>query len=209
MEYPDYSDSELYSMVCEASEEAKELIYNKYKYVIDVLIKKYLYAAKKLGIEYNDLYQEGLVGFADGLNRFDESKKVQLSTFLSICVERRLQNAVLKAGRLKNKVLLESLSLDHTYGEDPIPLREMIEDQKNSDPLQGITKQEEYDELLTCIKKELSSQEYEVFNLMIHGLRYQDIALVLSKTPKQIDNTMQRIKNKIRLILKEMRNFYE
>lgn len=209
MNYPDYSDSELYSMICESSEEAKELIYNKYKYIIDVLIKKYLFTAKKLGIEYNDLYQEGLVGFADALNRYDESKNVQLSTFLSLCIERRLQNAVLKAGRLKNKLLLDSLSLDHTYGEFSLPLREMIQDQKNSDPLQGITKQEEYDELLESIRTTLSEQEYEVYNLMVHGLSYQDIALILNKTPKQIDNTMQRIKNKIRLILKEMRDSYE
>ena len=59
MDYQEYSDSELYSMVCEASEEAKEIIYTKYKYIIDVIIKKYVYTAKKLGVEYNDLYQEG------------------------------------------------------------------------------------------------------------------------------------------------------
>ena len=78
MNYQEYSDSELYSMVCEASEEAKEIIYTKYKYIIDVIIKKYVYTAKKLGVEYNDLYQEGLVGFADALNNYDESKKVLL-----------------------------------------------------------------------------------------------------------------------------------
>ena len=81
MEYQEYSDSELYSMVCESSEDAKELLYSRYKYVIDVLVKKYLYTAKKLGVEYNDLYQEGLVGFADAINRYDENKNTLLSTF--------------------------------------------------------------------------------------------------------------------------------
>lgn len=202
MNYQDYSDSELFSMICDSSEEAKEIIYNKYKYIIDVIIKKYVYTAKKLGVEYNDLYQEGLVGFADALNHYDQSKNVQLSTFLSLCVERRLQNAVLKAGRLKNKFLLESLSLDHVYGEHQIPLSEMISE-PFSDPLQGISKQEELDELLEKIKNNLSSNEYEVFNFLIHGLTYQDIALVLNKTPKQVDNTIQRLKNKIKNLLKE------
>lgn len=205
VDYQEYQDSELFSMICESNEEAKEILYNKYKYVIDVIIKKYIYTAKKLGVEYNDLYQEGLVGFADALNCYDESKNVLLSSFIGLCVERRLQNAVLKAGRLKNKILLESLSLDHEYGEHQIPLKEMIQDQKNSDPLQGITKQEELDELLSHIKKNLSKQEYEVYELMIHGLSYQDIALVLNKSLKQVDNTMQRIKNKIRSILKEVK----
>ncbi len=201
MDYKEYSDSELYSMVCEANEDAKDLLYGKYKYIIDIVVKKYIYAARKLGVEYNDLYQEGLVGFADALNCYDEKKNVQLSTFISLCVDRRLQNTILKAGRFKNKILLDSLSLDHEYGEQQIPLREMIKDQKNSDPLLGITKQEEFDELYMEIKKELSTQEFEVYELMIHGLRYHDIALVLNKTPKQVDNTIQRIKNKIRAIL--------
>lgn len=205
MNYPDYSDSELFSMICEANEEAKEIIYNKYKYIIDVIIKKYVYTAKKLGVEYNDLYQEGLVGFADALNHYDESKKVQLSTFLSLCVERRLQNAVLKASRLKNKILLDSLSLDHVYGEHQIPLSEMISEPM-SDPAFGISKQEELDELLQKIKQNLSNNEYEVFNFLIHGLTYQDIALVLNKTPKQVDNAIQRLKNKIKDILKEKEN---
>ena len=201
MNYQEYSDSELYSMICESNEEAKEIIYTKYKYIIDVIIKKYVYSAKKLGVEYNDLYQEGLVGFADALNHYDESKKVQLSTFLSLCIERRLQNAILKAGRLKNKILLDSLSLDHEYGEHQIPLREMISDEK-SDPLFGISKEEDYNELLAKIKKYLSDFEYEVYSLLIHGLSYQDIALVLNKSPKQIDNTIQRLKHKIKTIFK-------
>ena len=36
MNYQECSDSELYSMVCESNEDAKEYLYNKYKYVIDV-----------------------------------------------------------------------------------------------------------------------------------------------------------------------------
>ncbi len=204
MNYQEFSDSELYSMICESDEDIKDLLYHKYKYIIDVVVKKYVYTAKKLGVEYNDLYQEGLVGFADALNCYDEKKNVQLSTFISLCVERRLQNAVLKAGRFKNKILLDSLSLDHEYGEQQIPLVEMIRDQKNDDPFDGILKEEEFHELMLEIKKELSGQEYEVYEFLIQGLSYQDIALLINKTPKQIDNTIQRIKSKIRGILRRV-----
>ncbi len=107
---------------------------------------------------------------------------------------------MLKAGRFKNKILRDSLSLDHEYGEQQIPLREMIRDEK-SDPLFGISKAEDYEELIECIKNKLSSNEYEVYQLMLHGLNYQEIALILNKKPKQIDNTIQRLKYKIKLIL--------
>lgn len=205
MNYKEYQDSELYSMICESSEEDKDILYNKYKYVIDLIIKKYLYTAKKYGIEYNDLYQEGLVGFADALNCYDDTKKVLLSSFIGLCVERRLQNAILKAGRLKNKFYSESLSLDHAYGEQQIPLKEMIRDQKNSDPLLGIENQEEYQELLKRIAAVLSKREYEVYEFMLQGLSYQDIALLLDKTPKQIDNAIQRIKHKVREVFEEVK----
>ncbi len=43
MDYQEFSDSELFSLIGECNEDAKELLYGKYKYLIDVLIKKYVY----------------------------------------------------------------------------------------------------------------------------------------------------------------------
>ena len=40
--------------------------------------------------------------------------------------------------------------------------------------------------------------ENRVFNLMIHNCSYVEIMKFLNKTYKQIDNTIQRIKNKIK-----------
>ena len=51
------------------------------------------------------------------------------------------------------------------------------------------------------IESRLSDSEYEVYALMISGLKYNEIALLLNKNPKQVDNTIQRIKNKIKIIL--------
>ena len=53
------------------------------------------------------------------------------------------------------------------------------------------------------LKEELSDSEYEVYSLMISGLKYNEIAMVLDKNPKQVDNTIQRLKNKIKKILDE------
>jgi RNA polymerase sporulation-specific sigma factor len=49
----------------------------------------------------------------------------------------------------------------------------------------------------------LSHSEYEVYALMISGLKYGEIALLLNKNPKQVDNTIQRVKNKIKKVLEE------
>ncbi len=203
MNYNEYSDSELYAFICESSEEAKDILFEKYKYIIDIVIKKYAFSGMKYGFEYKDLYQEALVGFSDALNSYKDDKNTSMATFITLCVDRKLQNAIRKANRVKNQVLLESLSLDHIYEQYEIPLKDIISDNSTHDPLVNITKDEAFDELLLFIEKSLSSSEYEVYKLLISGLDYQEIAKVLNKQPKQIDNAIQRIKGKIKEILKE------
>lgn len=203
MNYDDYSDSQLLDLICEASEEAKDILYEKYKYVIDIAVKKYVKVASILGIDYNDLYQEALVGFADSINNYREGKDASLVTFITLCVERRLQVCLIKAGRLKNKFLNESLSLDHTYEDGKLPLIEVISDNSNNDPLENITKEEDLNELVSKIKEVLSDREYEVYALLVSGLNYKEIASLLDQEPKQVDNAIQRIKNKVKKILEE------
>jgi len=202
LNYKDLSDSELFMLVNEENEEAKDLLYEKYQHIIDIVIKKYSYVATRMGIDYKELYSEALVGFSDALANFQDDKDASLSTFISLCINRRLQKAIVKAGTTKNKVMQESYSLDHVYEQFGLPLVEMISDNNENDPLSNMTKKETYEELLTEIKKTLSESEYEVFSLMVNNLDYNAIALILDKTPKQIDNTMQRIKHKIKDILK-------
>ena len=57
MKYDECSDSELFSMICEENEDAKDVLYMKYQYIIDIVIKKYAFTAMKYGFEYKYLYQ--------------------------------------------------------------------------------------------------------------------------------------------------------
>lgn len=203
MDYKEYSDNELCSMICENNEEAKDILFDKYKGVINIVIKKYLMASLKAGIEYNDLYQEALVGFTDAINSYDEKKDASIKTFITLCVERRLQKTILKANAMKNKFFFESLSLDYQENDKVDPLKEVISDNNKNDPLINITDDERYNELLDKINNILSNSEKEVFDLMISGLNYIEIANELGKNTKQIDNSIQRLKTKIRNILND------
>ena len=201
MDYKEYSDSELCSMICEDNEEIKNVLYEKYKYIIDIVIKKYTLSAMKVGIEYNDLYQEALVGFSDALNSYNENKNASISTFITLCVERRLQKAIVRAKSLKNTFFLQALSLDYADNESGISLKEVVSDKSKNDPLNSITTREEYNELTDKIESVLSEQEKEVFTLLISGLSYTEIAKNLDKNLKQIDNTIQRIKTKVKNLI--------
>lgn len=206
MEYRDYSDSYLIDMINESSEEAKDILYEKYNYIIDIVSKKYIRVANMLGIDASDLKQEALVGFSDGLNRYREDRDASFATFITMCVERRLQVCIIKAKRYKNKVLNESLSLDYVPGDDISPLVELLSDNSQNDPLVNISKEEEYQDLLSQIQKVLSEKEYEVYSLLAANLNYKEIAQILDLELKQVDNSIQRIKNKIKKILVERKN---
>ena len=194
-------DEHLINLIRESSEEAKDLLFEKYKYIIDIEIKKYINMATMLGYDYNDLYQDALVGFSEALNNYREDKDTALSSFITLCVDRKLQVAVIKAGRIKNKLISESLSLDYKYQQYTSPLKDIISDNSLNDPLENIIKDEKLSDLTKLIESKLSDTEYEVYALMISGLKYNEIALLLNKNPKQVDNTIQRIKNKIKIIL--------
>lgn len=194
-----YSDEQLFDLICENDDDAKNILLNRYKTMIDYLLKKYSLSATKIGIEYNDLYQEALVGFSDGLNSYNPLKDAKIQTFISLCIERRLQNVIIKANTLKNKTLLDSLSLDYEY--EDTSFKDILSDNSINDPLNNIMNEETYDELIKKIKEELSFNEYEVFTLLLSGLNYLEIASQLDKNPKQVDNTIQRLKNKIKKIL--------
>ena len=194
------NDSEAIMLVQEKDELAKDALFNKYSYIIDILLKKYDRIIKKLFIDEKEIYSEALYGFSDALNSYDEQKEASLPTFITICVERRIQNFIRTANSNKNKFNAETFSLDYVYDEYGFSLINILSDNKK-DPLEAMTDDEKTYELYTEIKSKLSAFETLVFKYMLQGLNYIDIAKILEKEPKQIDNTMQRIKNKVKSII--------
>ena len=187
--------------LAKTSDEAKNELYKKYKYIEDILIRKYASIASYLNIDMNELISEAAYAFSDAINSYQNDKNAKLSTFISLCIDRRLQKLIKKYSSEKAKILNNTYSLDYDYNEDGVTLKDLISDSSINDPLKKLAEEQEYDELLSKIKKALSDSEYEVFKLYSGGFDYQTIALITNKNSKQIDNTIQRLKHKIRDIL--------
>ena len=196
----EFSDEELAVMVCENDEDAKDVLYDKYNYIIDIIMLKYKKSIYALGLDYNEVKQEALVAFSDALVRYSNEKKTSLPTFISVVVERKIQNCIRKADTIKNKVHNESYSLEQEYEVFNRPLEEIIGNNKEN-PLFKMENEEHYKELLKNIDEALSPFEKDVYDLVINEFNYLDIAKILNKEPKQIDNTIQRIRNKIKDLL--------
>ena len=101
------------------------------------------------------------------------------------------------------KILMHHLKNLLKISDNIYDFVDVIIEDIGSDPLTKMAENEEYEELLSNIKESLTDAEYSVFELLIIGLNYRDIASILDKEPKQIDNAIQRIKLKIKKILEE------
>ena len=105
----------------------------------------------------------------------------------------------------KSKIDKETLSLDYVYHEGGTSMLELISN-SSDDPLINLTESETKKELINAAKEVLSNFEYDVFTMMIKEIPYQQIAKNMHKTPKQIDNTIQRIKHKLRVEMQLIKN---
>ncbi len=179
--------------------EDKNKLYDEYKYIVDVIIHKYYNTALSNGVDLKEMESEAYLGLSEALNNYKSDQNSSLATFITICVTRHCQKLIKRSYGQKAQMFNNLYSLDYDY--EGQTLAEKISDTTN-DPLTNLTTKENYQELVTNIKTSLSAQEYEVFKLYINGLDYQTIALILKKSSKQVDNSIQRIKHKIRDILR-------
>jgi RNA polymerase sporulation-specific sigma factor len=200
----DFTDDKLIELARENDDNAKDLLFQKYKYIIDTEIHKYLNISRKFGIDYNELHQEADVGFSDALVSYRIDKEMALPSFITLCVDRRIRTFIRRFTTNKNKIMNETLSLEYIYDKTSSPLSELISDNNENNPLDNMVKEEHLKELTDNIYKALSNSEKEVYDLMISGLKYDEIAIVLNKNLKQVDNAIQRIKIKISKILEKM-----
>lgn len=197
----EYNDYELSQMFNENDENAKDLLFEKYSYIIDIILNKYKKTMYALNMDFSEVRQDANLAFTDAVVRYSCERDTSLPTFISLVVERKVQNAVRKAETVKNKVYTSAYSLDYEYDVFQKPLSEIIGD-TSLEPLNNMTKKEEYEELVRKIDGILSPNENDVYKLLIRGFNYQDIARILNKEPKQIDNTIQRVRVKIRDLIK-------
>jgi RNA polymerase sporulation-specific sigma factor len=201
VDYKDYNDYELLYLICEQNEDAYEILYKKYRPVVEIKAKKYYRYACNKGLDYNDLVQEGLIGLSEAIRDFKINKNVRFSTFANLCIDRQISTALLGANRKKHKILNESLSLNEAYANNDTVLMDFIDDKGENDPSNYIIQVEAESETYNRIKQELTEFEKQVFDLKVKGFDYKEISTLLGKSYKSIDCAIQRIKSKFRKIL--------
>ena len=193
-----YNDYELISLAQEQNEDALEILYQKYQPMISKKSKKFYNLLKGKGIELCDLIQECYIALDYAIKTFNQDKDNMFYTYLNTCLDRQLIDQYRKNLNLKNKLLNESLPLETTIEEENNnDLLNIIEDNTNN-PERELFTEEDYLSLQNKIIDKLTPLEECVFLLKIQNFDYKEIANILDKDNKSIDNAIQRIKIKIR-----------
>lgn len=199
MDYQDYNDNEILLYISENNEEASNIMFDKYKPLITKMATNLYKYCNNLGLEITDLVQEGLVGLNIAITNFDEKRDNLFYTYAKRCIETKMISAITAAARQKHRLLNESISLSDGDEED-IDLEDRIGD-NSYNPEYKLIEQMTEEELINGFKKELTGFEEDVFLLKIAGFNYKEIAEVLDKSNKAVDNALQRIKNKLKSYL--------
>lgn len=195
MEYKTLNDNELVYLCNENNEEATNILIDKYKSSILSILREYLKEYNVVGIEVADLYQEGLIGLIHAINSFDEKKDVTFYTYANACIKSSIISAMRQTFRMKNRILNNSYSLDKLIEDTNNSFYEIIMDEK-SDPDKVIMVEEEKQEIFDKIRNILSKNEKVIFELKLKGLSNSEIAMLIDKDKKYVENTMYRINKK-------------
>ncbi len=199
MNYKEFNDHELLSFIAESNEDSHEILFEKYKPLIVSTATKMIRTCPNLGLETKDLIQEGYLGLNQAIDTFDDKKDVLFFTYAKTCIESKMVSLIVSSKRLKHRILNESLSFE--ANEDESNALETALEDSTLNPENYLIEIESMEELVSRIKEKLTSFESQVFELKINHFSYKEIASILDKEPKAIDNAIQRIKNKIMVTL--------
>ena len=187
-EYEGIPDEELIRRAQNGEKKLEEFLIDKYK----GMVRKKAHAMFLIGGEQEDLIQEGMIGLFRAVRDYRPSKNASFATFASLCVERQIYKAIEISGRQKHRPLNSYISLS----EENSPLKN-TEDTKQQNPEEIIIDRESTNLMQEKIKERLSPFENQVLRAYLEGKDYHQIARQMEKSPKSIDNALQRIRNKI------------
>lgn len=182
--YQSLDDVVLCALSKKGDEKAFEEITIRYIKLICTIAKKY----SAYGYELQDFVQEGLLAFLLASKSYSPDGTASFKNYAVKCAKNRFADIVKQANAQKN-----------VPADKMIPLHCVENEQDSSNNVEDYVLEREY---LKTFLKHLSSvmtdDESQVFDMYVQGYSYKDIAEKVDMTPKDVDNTLQRIKHKLR-----------
>ena len=184
----EFSDEELICRLRAGEGFIEEYLLEKYK----PFVKSKSRALFLAGADREDLIQEGMIGLFKAIRDFKSENGAPFAAFAKLCVERQLYTAIEAAARMKNAPLNGYISLS-----------EEAENLMDGGIEDAVIEKASYQQIYSDIQMHLSQMERQVLELFLEGKNYTEIAGIMGKSDKSIDNALQRLKAKIRKVQSE------
>ncbi|MBU5477650.1 RNA polymerase sporulation sigma factor SigH [Eubacterium sp. MSJ-13] len=198
MEFEKMSENDIINLAQKKEDAAMEYLLEKYKPLVRQKTRKlFLIDGDK-----DDLIQEGMIGLFKAVRDYQVEKDASFRTFADLCISRQLYSAIKKSNRLKNQPLNSYISIYSDEFNDADELagdRTVISSGADNiaNPEAIVIDRENAVDMQNKMFDKLSKMEREVLKRYLDGMTYQEIAADMEKSPKSIDNALQRIKGKI------------
>ena len=186
-----YTDEQLCAMASAGDTGAEEVLVTRYYAVVRACARPLFLA----GGDGEDLIQEGMFGLIRAIREYREGKAASFRTFAEVCIRNRLYSALRAAARDKHAPLNQSVSLDHPFF-DSNSYTSGAFDESHTDPELLIADRDYVKSVVEDTMKRLSEFEAKILGYYLDGLSCQEIAKIVGKSPKSVDNAVQRVRRK-------------
>ena len=189
------TDEEIVELCHQGDSVAEEYLLNKYKNFVRSRARSYFL----IGADHEDIVQEGMIGLYKAIRDFKPEKLSSFRAFAELCITRQIITAIKTATRQKHIPLNSYISLNRPiYDEESDrTLLDIIIESSTGNPEEMIINQENVGTIHRKMNEVLSELEQEVLSAYLDGKSYQEIAELLNRPVKSIDNALQRVKRKL------------
>jgi RNA polymerase sporulation-specific sigma factor len=153
-----------------------------------------------VGADHEDIVQEGMIGLYKAIRDFNPELSSTFRAFAELCITRQIITAIKTATRQKHGPLNSYVSFSRPVAGDEDgdrTLSDVLPTTAICDPADLVISAERIRALQAHFDEVLSDLEAEVLRLYVEGKSYVEIADVLDRHVKSIDNALQRIKRKL------------
>ena len=187
------TDVELVELARKNNDAAMTVLMERYKSKVVAVCRSYFL----IGGESEDLLQEGMIAIFNAINSYNG--QASFSVYAITCVKNRIISVIKRYNNLKNKPLNGYISLSGYSDSDNDKTSVIIDG--NFGPEESYINEESIFELQEKIKNSLSKYENSILTHYLKGVSHEEIAKITGKKTKSIYNAIQRIRNKLSLII--------
>jgi len=175
-------------------------------FAIEVLMERYRNFVRSksrtyflIGADKEDIIQEGMIGLYKSIRDFKPDAHTSFRSFAELCITRQMITAIKKATRQKHIPLNSYISLNKPLydEENERVLLDTFSGRNALNPEEIMLDKERFYHIENKLSEILSKLELRVLNEYLEGKSYVEIANIINKSEKSIDNALQRIKKKI------------